>query len=274
MQTAGLFLFLCALALVCILLFLNLAFRRTARHLWTRASQGPSGVDQSDRLPAPVRDFARRNGGEVRAGHLALILTQEADLRLKRGGLFKRFRARQIVAVGQPEFVWRARQRFGPFTLVTVLDAMVGGEGRLEARLFGALPLARVTGVETTLAEAYRYLAELPWAPDAILGNPELEWRLTGEGEAEVKLNTRVGTVRVIFRFDAAGDIVEMEARDRPASDPDGRPVRYDWHGRFGDYRRIGSRRVPGYGEVGYVYPGGYEVYFRGRVTDCRPAAD
>ena len=110
-------------------------------------------------------------------------------------------------------------------------------------------------------------------APERWLEQGVDEEEEEAEDEAEVKLNTRVGTARVVFRFDAHGDIVAMEARERPAADPDGRPVRYDWRGRFGDYRQVGARRLPAYGEVGYVYPDGYEVYFRARVTDCRPVA-
>lgn len=272
MQSAGLFLILACLVLGSVVAVLALNFRRKIARLWARAGQGPSVEDQAAQLPPIVRDFALRSGARVEAGQLALLLTQKAELRLKRGGLFTTFNAHQIIALGEPAFVWHARRGFGPLTLLRVVDSFVGGEGALEARLFGSLTVARANGVETTLGEAFRYLAELPWAPDAILGNPHLQWRMAGEREAEVKLNTRVGTARVLFRFDAQGDIAEMEARERPASDPSGRPVRYDWRGRFGDYRQIGDRRLPGYGEVGYVYPEGYEVYFRCRTTGCRAA--
>lgn len=269
MQTAGLFLIVACLVLCSVAGVLAFGFRSKIARLWARAGQGPSVQDQTGQLPDLVRDFALRSGARAEAGQLALILTQKAELRLKRGGLFKTFTAHQIVSLGEAAFVWHARRSFGPLTILRVVDAFVGGEGSLEARIFGSLTVAHANGVETTLGEAFRYLAELPWAPDAILGNPALSWKTSGEREAEVKLNTRVGTARVLFRFDEAGDIIEMEARNRPASDPSGKPVRYDWRGRFGDYRQIGDRRLPGYGEVGYVYPEGYEVYFRGRITGC-----
>lgn len=273
MQTAGLFLILALAVLAAVVFALGLDFRRRIARLWARTAQGPSAEDQADRLPPLVRAYALRAGAEAGPGHLALMLAQTAELRRRRGGLFAPYRARQIIALGEPGFVWQARRGLGPLTWLRVVDSFTGGEGRLEARLFGALTVARANGVETTLGEAFRYLAELPWAPDAILGNPDLQWRMAADDEAEVKLNTRVGTARVTFRFDAQGDIAGMEARDRPASDPAGRPVRYDWRGRFGDYRQIGARRLPSYGEVGYVYPDGYEVYFRARLTDCRVAA-
>lgn len=266
------FVALAALAAVVLAAVLSAAaFRRRIARLWRRVGQGASGIDQSPLLPGPVLDFARRSGAGVEAGHLALVLVQQADLRLRRGGLFTRFEAHQIVALGEPGFAWHARRGWGPLTSLRVYDAFVAGEGCLEARLFGVFVVARARSVETTLAEAYRYLAELPFAPDAILGNPALQWRMVSDTEAEVKLNTRVGTARVVFRFDAAGDIVGMEARDRPAEDEAHRPVRLDWRGVYGEYRQIGARRLPAYAEVGYVRSDGYEPYFRGRLTDCRP---
>ncbi len=271
MTTTSLLLILAVLVPALLVFLFAAAFARRTRRFWTRAAQGPSGIDQSASLPPLVLDFARRAGAGVGAGHLALILTQKAELRLKRGGLFSEFRARQVIALGQPGFLWQARRGIGPLTWLRIVDAFVDAEGWLEARLFGAMTVAHAEGVETTLGEAYRYLAELPWAPDAILGNPALHWRMVDDQVAEVKIDTRVGTARVQFRFDAAGDITGMAARDRPARDPSGKPVRYDWRGQFGDYRQIGARRLPGYGEVGYVYPEGYEVYFRGRILDCQP---
>lgn len=270
MLTAGLMSIVALIALGLVVAALGLGFSRQSARLWARAGQGPSTQDQGNRLPDPVRDFALRAGAVAGPGHLAMVLTQSAEVRLKRRGLFAPFRARQITALGEAGFVWQARRGFGPLVWLRVVDSLVAGEGRLEARLFGALTVAQARGVETTLAEAFRYLAELPWAPDAILGNPDLDWRMTAPDRTEVKLNTRVGTARVTFQFDATGDIIGMEARDRPATDAEGRPTRYHWRGTFGDYRQVGDRRLPAYGEVGYAYPEGFEVYFRARLTDCR----
>ncbi len=261
------------LVMLAILVFCVLSarlFRAKAMRMAKRLRQSPSGQDRAAALPAMVLDYARRAGAEVGAGLCAVEFRQSAEMRLKRGGLMSQVTARQTVAVGSSGFMWWARQGWGPFTRFRVIDAFVGGEGLLEVRLLGAIPVVKSRGVETSLAEAYRYLAELPLAPDAILGNPDLHWRKTEDGGAEVRLETRVGTARVLFRFDAQGDIVAMEARERPARDGEGRPVRYDWRGRYGEYAQVGERRLPSYAEVGYVYPDGYEIYFRGRIRDYK----
>ena len=219
-------------------------------------------------LPQPVLEFAVRCGAESGAKLRIASLTQTGELRAKQGGPFAKVAAWQAITLGAPGFVWLARQDWGPFPKLRILDAYVAREGRLEVRLLGSIRVAEASGPALTLGEAYRYLAELPWAPDAILGNPDLEWRLVARNIAEVRMNTQAGPARVSFRFDAAGDIVEMEAKDRPALDPDGTEHRRPWRGYFKDYRRIGPRRIPATAEVGYVYPEGYEPYYRLTVTD------
>jgi hypothetical protein len=78
------------------------------------------------------------------------------------------------------------------------------------------------------------YLAELPWVPQAVAGNRELDWRETGERFLEVA--SQVGPARAVVRLelDEAGDIVRATGtRPRRGSGgggdlvgPPGRPLR------------------------------------------------
>ncbi|MCV2866170.1 DUF6544 family protein [Albidovulum sediminicola] len=250
-------------ALAAAQLFLASAFSRriAARVARIRAGRAASGGAD---LPAPVRDFALRCGAA--SGGRAARFTQAADLRLKPGAPFQAILATQHVALGEAGFAWDAVRPIGPLPLFRVIDAYDGTGGLLEARFLGAVPLAARSGQDIALGEALRYLAELPWAPDAILGNPDIGWRMTDATHVEASLPVGNAMARVTFSLDAQGDFVTVEAKDRPAFDAQGRAVAYDWRGHFRDYRRIGDRRVPERGEVGYVYPEGYEVYFRGRI--------
>lgn len=271
MQTAIAIVFLVLIAGLALQVAAAAAFRRRGLRLVAKLQDGPQ-TRRVAGLPQPVLEFAVRCGAEAGARLRFATLTQEGELRLEQGGAFGRFAAWQATALGAPGFVWLARQDAGPFPKLRVLDAYVQREGHLEARLLGSIPVARASGPALSLGEAYRYLAELPWAPDAILGNPDLEWRLTARNIAEVRMTTPEGAARVSFRFDAQGDIVEMEAKGRPARDARGRDSTLDWRGYFRDYRQIGPRRIPSAAEVGYVYPQGYEPYFRCKVTGCHLA--
>ena len=142
----------------------------------------------------------------------------------------------------------------------------LAAEGRLgETRVTLLKPQTFMNLSGQAVGEAMRYLAELPWVPDAILENGALIWN---QIEAQ-RVRVSLGEVAVEFRFDGAGDIVEMTAKDRPVRDPDGESRLRDWRGRFSEYRWIGGRRIPARGEVGYDYPDGYEPYWRGEINAC-----
>jgi hypothetical protein len=260
------------LILVLIVLLLVIAsllgaarFAGRAQRLRRRLLAGAPPRDVAAALPPKVRDFALR--ADARPDDLAhsLGFSQRAEMQARPGGPWQLLDATQTVATGAPGFVWQAEQALGPLSRLQVIDAFANGSGCLSVQVLGLIPAVRARGADIDRGEAMRYLAELPWCPDAILGNPSLVWRMLDEDWAEVSL-AGASVVAVRFRFDAAGDIAEMRARDRPATDPAGKPVRYDWQGYFRDYRRVGPRRVPVEAEVGYVYTDGYRAYFQCRI--------
>ncbi|MCV2869450.1 hypothetical protein OEW28_12515 [Defluviimonas sp. WL0002] len=251
--------------LLAVHLFLVSRFSRRIATRVAQLRQARPALVRAD-LPEPVRAFALRCGAGP--GVRTARFRQVAEMRLKRGAPFQEIRATQHIALGEPGFAWDAARFIGPVTMFRVIDAYDPGGGLLEARLLGSVPLAAKSGTEIALGEALRYLAELPWAPDAILGDPAIGWRMTDEGRAEATLAVADQLARVTFSFGADGDIETVEAKNRPAFDAEGRAATYDWRGRFWGYRQFGDRRVPEWGEVGYVYPEGFEVYFRGRILE------
>ena len=261
------------LILMSVQLLATRSFRARALTLASRVRAGRPATDRLDRLPRIVAEHVLRSGFKPGFPSRTINFNQTAELRLKAGQPFRGFAAWQVIGAGQSAFLWEARQVSGSFIGVRVIDAFIDGQGLIEARAMGSIPVTRAASPEVTLAEAYRYLAELPWAPDAIVGNPELSWREISDHRVEAALATSAGEAAVVFEFDAKGDITGVSAKGRPATDAAGKPVRYDWSGRYGDYTQMGGRRVPATAEVGYVYPTGYEVYFRGRISDYHVSA-
>jgi hypothetical protein len=126
---------------------------------------------------------------------------------------------------------------------VSVLDAYVAGQGVLEARLFGSVKLAYATTPDVARGELMRYLAELPWAPCAMLHNPHLRWCGIGPSAMEVSAESPGGPARVRLVFEH-GDIVRIEADDRPRI-VSGRLVPTPWGGRYLDYGEVNGWRTP-----------------------------
>lgn len=272
MQMALYILVLALLGLIAVQLAVARAFRARVLGLAGRLVSHYPAIDpgataaRAAGLPALVANYAARAGAEPGAALRSVRFNQRVEMRLAPGGPFVAMRAWQVMALGRAGFLWEARRDLGPLTRLRVLDAWVEGEGHLEARILGSIPVTRAGGAGIALGDAYRYLAELPWAPDAMIGNPDLVWRQTGPARAEVRLQTAQGTAYAVFDFDAEGDIVAVSASGRPVRGADGRIAPRDWHGTFGDYARLGSRRLPGRVEVGYDG----DIWFRAEVADYR----
>lgn len=264
--SAGLVAVWALLALVVLWCAFAARFALRARRLWRGVGDTPGARPRAD-LPEAVAAFALRGlAGDAPAR--ALTLRQEADFRLKHRGPLSALPSRQIIAAARPGFVWVAVKRIAALPAFAVVDSYVNGAGWLGARLLAAVPVANLAGAGADRAEAMRYLAELPWCPDAILTNPALSWRIDGDSAVTVSLNTPGGPAEVAFGLDENSDFATVTARDRPAEiGPDGNPVLRDWQGAFSDYAMIGPRRIPRAGEIGYLYEDGYEAYWIGRVT-------
>ncbi|MDQ2093561.1 DUF6544 family protein [Rhodalgimonas zhirmunskyi] len=212
--------------------------------------------------PAQVRDWARRMGAT--GAPARVILTQQAEIEMRPGAGFSPIPARQVIALSAPGFLWQARQPLlGPIPAAQVIDSYAAGQGLLAVRILGAIPVATATGPEIDRAEEMRYLAELPWAPDAALLNPALNWTVTETGFT-VSLPSGAS---VDFELNDAGHMTTMRANGRPATGPDGGFELLDWEGHFSDFTRMDGRLIPKRGEVGYIRDGTYTPYWRGEVT-------
>lgn len=239
-------------------------FRATADDLAIQVREGPPMGEAS--LPEVVRARAVFNGAGQDGALRAVRLTQEAEFRRSADSDWGPMPAVQHMGLGAAAFVWDARAPGPVLPSFTVIDAYVGGRGLLRANLFGAIPVANAQAPVFDRAEAMRYLAELPWAPDAVLGNPQVTWREMEDGSIEAGLDTSSGPVSVLFTLDENGDFAEMVAI-RPDQRPDGTEFSREWRGRYSDYDWLGGRRLPLAGEVGYVEDGTYWAYWRGRIT-------
>jgi hypothetical protein len=194
-------------------------------------------------------------------------ITQRGEMWLKPGGRGMRFLASQSFAIERVAFWWRARfPLLGPLAL-TVVDEYAEGDGQLAVRLLG-LPVQRQRGPETVSGEALRYLAELAFAPPAILHNRELEWRELDERTAEVATTVRDERLTVKLEVDDDGDIVHASSEMRRYKLGD-EWVPTPWGGDFGDYQTFGGLHIPSSGEAYWQLAEGRYVYWRGTITSA-----
>jgi len=222
-------------------------------------SQPEAEVAAHTNLPVLVRRYMDRAVPSGAHAARQVRLTQAGEMFKQPGGRAMRFTTIERFAIDHVGFSWEARFPIAPIVSLNVSDRYAHGRGTLRVRALG-FPLQNQSGPEIDVAEAYRYLAELPWVPHAMAMNHELEWRELDEGSVEVA--TSVGHERPIvrFEFDAAGDIVRGIADARPLS-PNGDSARASWGGDFSDHAAVGGIRMPIRAEVHWDLPERRFVY-------------
>ena len=230
-------------------------------------AQVETTLSSAREVPPIIRAFVQRAAAKDGVP-VTVHLKQRAEMRLSSGGAWRPLTAAQVIDVHMPGFVWSAGMQLAPCVNASILDAYVDGEGFLEVRLFGSFPLVRAFGPEVGRGELMRYLAELVWAPQAMLCNPQLTWRAADDSSVEVSAACPAGPARVRFLFEG-GDVVGFEADDRPRL-ADGSIVPTRWQGRCSDYRVLGGCRIPTRAVASWVLPEGQFDYWRGEITEFR----
>jgi deoxyribonuclease V len=211
-------------------------------------------------LPPLLEAYVRRVLPEHIPGPARVLLHQTGEMRLTPARDWMPFTAEQTIAADKTEFVWHARFKMAPLVTAVVEDAFEGGHGRLDAKIWGVIPVAHARGIDVDRGERQRYLAELPWCPMALLYNEELQFDSVGEREIRVWVGDP--QTYVDLRFDEAGDIVGTYTETRKRDD-----ITHPWEGRFSDYRDFAGVRAPARGEVMWHLPEGEFTYWRGEVT-------
>ena len=210
-------------------------------------------------LPELVRRYLARSLSTDAQVPASVRVQQSGEMRQRPDGRATSFRATQTFAVDHVAFSWRARfPLVGPLAL-TVVDEFADGSGRLRLSLLG-IPLRTMTGPETNVGEAMRYLSELPWAPHAMSANRDLSWREVNARTVEVSMSLDGSTAAVALSFDDDGDIVGATGM-RPF--PVGKAfVPTPWGGDFSNYASFNGTRVPTYGQAWWELPEGRFVYW------------
>ena len=225
---------------------------------------------QPHQLPQLVRRYLEcTTGVDIPA---QVEIHQTGEMFRRPGSRALRFTAIERFATDRISFVWSARfgigrsARFaiGRFSPLRVTDRYEDGRGTLSVRAFG-VPLQGQSGPEVSVGEAYRYLAELPWVPYAMVANPQLHWREVEESAVEVSAEVGAERVAVTLAFERSGAIARSLATARPRS-TDGRMVKCAWGGEFRNYGWRGPIRIPTEAEVYWEGVEGKFVYWRARI--------
>lgn len=216
-------------------------------------------------LPPEVAALARRCGADPNLVPGAEVtMRQTGVMRADAAQPWKAFRARQTIAIDRMGFVWRART--GPLGCVSITDALEDAGGRLTVMALGVIPLVRLGADDKlTRGELLRYLAELPYSPDAILHNRGLQWEAPDANTLRVTGSHAGVSARIEFTLDPDGLIASAYAPDRPRLEG-ATTVERPWRCTISDYRSHQGRRLPFAGEAAWIIDGVETPVWRGRI--------
>jgi hypothetical protein len=233
-----------------------------------RQASTPKNYDlkELEGLPDPVQRFFRVVLKEGQLIVAAVNLTQQGVFNMSETeAKWSPFTATQIVTTQRPGFDWDARIQMAPGVSAFVHDAYALGAGSLHASLLGLFTVADVRDTpQAAQGELLRFFAEMPWYPTALLPSQGVRWEAIDNTSARATLSDAQTTVSLVFRFNPEGMIETMRAearyRDKLTTMP--------WSGRFWDYSVCNEMLIPLQGEVGWEYPDGLRLYYKGKVTD------
>ena len=217
-------------------------------------------------LPEPVQRFFRTVIKDGQAIVAAVKLSQQGLFNMSETeSKWSPFTATQLVITQRLGFDWDARIQMVPGVNAFVHDAYLLGFGSLHASLLGLFTVADVRGThEADQGELLRFFAEATWYPTALLPSQGVRWDAIDDTSARATLTDGATTVSLVFQFNAEGAIATMRAearyRDKLTAIP--------WCGRFWEYSVRNGMLIPLEGEVGWEYPEGTRLYFKGRITE------
>ncbi len=225
-------------------------------------------------LPAPVQRFFKTVLKDGQAIVAAVKLSQQGQFNMSETeDKWSPFTATQLVMTQRLGFDWDARIQMAPGLNAFVHDTYLLGEGNLHASLLGLVTVADVRGTpEADQGELMRFLAEATWYPTALLPSQGVRWDAipqrggcaNDDTSARATLTDGATTVSLVFQFNAEGTIATMRAEARYRDKLTAMP----WSGRFWEYSVRNGMLIPLEGEVGWEYPEGTRLYFKGKITE------
>ena len=217
-----------------------------------------------------IRDIAIGLGADPEHSPHIVHFSQSGRMRRDGSSRWMDFSAQHSIRTNECWFDWRAKT--GPLGLVGVRDALIDGQGCLDVKAFGVIPMAHAKPTrELARGELMRYLAELPWNPDALLQNAALRWREITSDNLLVSARMEGMDAAVALHLDEYGRVVKTFAPDRPR-EINGKFVPTPWLGRFFDYEYRGRRLIPTRAQVSWIIEGVETLCWEGRIDAWRIA--
>ncbi|MCG8418038.1 MAG: hypothetical protein MJE77_08870 [Proteobacteria bacterium] len=169
---------------------------------------------------------------------------------IKLGNDWHAFDAEQVICWDRG-MIWRARVKMGHFT-VKGSDRIVDGEGAMDWRIFGLIPVMRADGPDITRSAMGRLEIESVWVP-AVLLDQSVEWTAPDEQRADATIALADDRVEVHLDIEKSGQL--RSARLARWGNPEGGEFhRVDFGGWLQRETSFGGYTIPTQLRVGWYF--------------------
>ena len=215
-------------------------------------------------LPLPAARYFRRALRDGQPMIRSAVATQEAEFFIN--GAWRPLTATQHFSAAPPGLVWDASITMAPLVPAFVRDAYVGGQGSMQAAIYGLVSLVNQAGApELNAGALQRFLGEAVWVPTALLPSPTVSWTGRDELSAVVTLTDHGTSVSLLFEFDDTGNVIRISGERY--KETAGTYALQPWVIRCAEYATRAGMCIPLFCEVAWMGANGPERYWRGRIA-------
>lgn len=215
-------------------------------------------------LPGPVQRYLRYTGTVGSESARTMRIKQRGSMRLKPDGRWLKFKAEQLYSADPVAFVWSAKVKIGPFTLLRTMDRYLEGKGHMVGKLMSSVTVVDGSGKEMDHSSLLRFLNEMMWFPSVYLSD-RIRWEEIDEHTAKATIMDGGMEVSATLHLDEDGRLVDFVCPRYRQTDSG---FELDpWSTPIDGYRTFNGRRLPGVGTAVWKLGSGDFTYIKIELT-------
>lgn len=228
----------------------------------------PELITASDlrQLPPPVAAWLERSG-VVGTPHVHRVwLSQQSEMRMSpEKERWSSAASEQLFNADDPAFTWQVKMKMGPFNIIKGKDVFEYGNGKMNIRLFGLIPVVNEAGPKIDEGSIQRFLGEIAWFPQAAL-KPYIRWEQVDALTAKAVIESHGTRGEGTFYFNEKGDFVKFAALRYKGNEADAK--RKEWVITANAHASFSGIRVPSKLEATWKLQEGDWTWLKMEITD------
>ena len=222
----------------------------------TEKSSKIYSVNQLEGLPEPVQKYFNY---VLKDGQMYI-----SSVRLTHNGFFKTdlnkkfivITGEQYFSADKPQFIWK-----GVTSMFTARDFFIEDKGGLIATLLNIYNIVDAKGANFDEGELQRWLAESVWFPTNLLPSDYVNWSAIDANSAKLSFKYKTTAFDFIVRFNAIGEIIEIEGDRFMTADKKAK-----WVCKMANYQERNGVKIPISDQAIWRLKDGDQVYAKFEV--------